>query len=203
MLDEFVRFVEGIFPSIDPYVAERATEAIRQHRFESHHLYEVRLLPQVSQADIIGPLPFFLRSNLDELRRYDGPGLMLSNTCDVENDDHAVCCAAFEVEVFEERFTDGEMRSLRRNEKFNLLYLPGVPNRGDLVVDLSICNTVPRHLLTGDDEGDEGTEEIPRIASLSQLGYYFFLSKLTVHLMRPEAEEVDRTEVLAGLGQAG
>lgn len=52
----------------------------------------------------------------------------------------------------------------------------------DCYIDFEIMNTFNKNLIMSGIESGKH----PRIASLNQLGYYFFIVKLTVYLMRKE-----------------
>lgn len=189
MLVEFIRLVHQLFPSIDPYTAASCLAAIKQHGdIDPSLLFAFGASQEPTdlyQGDLVGPLVFTRVGRDGSVKRYSTAGLMLSNSCDAENDLNSVFAATIPVERF-----DGDRRasSIRANIIFNLFYLPDVPELGGQVVDMSLVQSISTHWLrAGLIDGS-----LRRYAGFSQLGYYFFLSKLTVHLLRPETEEVIR-----------
>jgi len=81
-----------------------------------------------------------------------------------------------------------ELRALARevssNTINNMLFLPSCPEIGDIVFDLSSVGSFSSRFVAN----GLGAGSLRRYASLSQLGYYMFLAKLTVHFFRPENE---------------
>jgi hypothetical protein len=190
VLLEFVTFVRELFPGINPYTAANCIAAIKQHGegLQAEQLFSSQPPAEPSdlvQGDLVGPLTFTRVTADGTVRQARCAGMLLSNSCDVVNDPHAIFAAALPAEAFDRA---PRLSSIRTNTVFNLLYLPEVPRLGGQVVDMSLVQTVSReHLRAGLTGGS-----ITRYVGLSQLGYYLFLSKLTVHLLRPETEEIQR-----------
>lgn len=192
MIGEFITFVEKMFP-MDPYVAEQARVAIRQfelskERRTENPLYNFFLptpISHLSQGDIIGGnVPFELEDpDTGEIMVYRGPGILLSNTCDAERDSYIVISPLLPLE----EMYRGRKKDFSTNLTYNLLYFPD-SNFSDYVIDLTIMNTFSRKVIT---------DNYHTVASLNQFGYYLFLCKLTVQLMRPEDEgvHIQRTDI--------
>lgn len=185
MLEEFVEFVQSIFPGIDPYVAERCLEAIKQHKTPPSELVCEPVGPGLCQGDIIEGLDLLIPGKGGLLRRYHGLSMIISNSCDLDNKPTALVAPCFDLRRFEE---DSRLSIITKNLVTNFLCLPSIPDRDGVVVDLSMMN--PQASARVAERLKDGA--IRRICSLSNLGYYLLLSKLTVHLMRPESEEVIR-----------
>ncbi|MFJ7755668.1 hypothetical protein ACQKGI_19885 [Peribacillus muralis] len=189
MIHEFVDFVHEIFPSIQPYTKDQVKKAIRQFE-QSGELYEFFLttpLAHLAQGDIIETLPFVTYDKYGNEKVYKTKGILLSNTCDCENDDNIVFSPLLPVKHFNavdnERFT--------RNLTYNLLYFPDTI-LSDHIVDLGIMNTFPKAAI----EQKLERREFKKVFSLNKFGYYLFLSKLTVHLMRPEDLGVQKVRAI-------
>ena len=75
-------------------------------------------------------------------------------------------------------------RDLKANRIFNYMYLPE-NNMNKYFIDFSKINTYSKRLIV--DGIDSG--KIERLFSLSQIGFYLFIIKLTVFLMRKEDAE--------------
>jgi hypothetical protein len=189
VLGAFVQLVQELFPSISPYTATRCIETIKQHAgtLTPGHLFAAVPDESLAQGDLVDPMPFTRIGDAGGLKRMDSPGMLLSNTCDAENDRQVLFAPAIPFERFA---GDARLGSVKSNCLFSLLFLPGVPGLGDRVIDLSIVQAVS----TGFVRRGMAAGAIARRAQLSQLGYYLFLSKLTVHLLRPETEELRRNE---------
>ncbi|MDQ3263455.1 MAG: hypothetical protein M3Y59_07330, partial [Myxococcota bacterium] len=83
---------------------------------------------------------------------------------------------------------EGNTEAIRGNAVTNLMFLPSVPGLGDLVVDLSQVQTISApYLKRALAAGDIGYK-----SRLSQLGYYIFVLKLTIHLLRTESADIER-----------
>lgn len=76
---------------------------------------------------------------------------------------------------------DGNLTDLKRNIIYDYMYLPD-PVLSDKFIDFEYINTYHTDLIRK--RITDG--KITRMGSLNQLGYYFFLVKLTVYLMRKE-----------------
>lgn len=188
MLTDFIELVSEIFPSIDPETATRCLSQISHRSFDDNQLFSTRKFEYLAQGDVMAPVKFVTTDEDGGELEYTGPGMLLSNTCDAEHEEHVVFAACYPYNLFRELSTVDEA-SLRSNCIFNLLYLPllGIDGKG-LVVDLSLIQShsrafISESLLQG---------RLTKVSSLSQLGFYLFLAKVTIHLMRPEPADVVR-----------
>jgi hypothetical protein len=189
MINQFISFVEGLFP-IDPYIAQQAHHAIKQFELKEKEkdnprpLYNYFLsspLEYLAQGDIIADLPFELEHpETGEIMELIAPGIIISNTCDSERDPYIVISPLLSMdEMYGNRKKD-----FSTNLTFNLLYFPD-SRFSEYVVDLTIMNSFSRKIVQG----------YPKLASLNQFGYYLFICKLTVQLMRPEDPPTQRLRV--------
>ena len=190
MINEFINFVHEIFPSISPYTKERVKDAIKQFEIEGKKpnflLYEP--FEYLAQGDIVETLPFIRYDQDGNRQLYKTKGILISNTCDAENDDTVVFAPLLPLESIKL-----EKTNLLKNQNFRLLYLPDQRLK-DYIVDLSLLNGYSKKLITD----SIGNGKMNKISSLSQFGYYMFLCKLTIHLMRPEDLEVQGCRKVAG-----
>ena len=75
----------------------------------------------------------------------------------------------------------GNKVELIKNKVIDYMYIPD-GNMANSYVDFEIMNTFSKDMMmSGLKSG-----RLKRIASLNQIGYYFFIIKLTVYLMRRE-----------------
>jgi len=191
MLEEYVRLLGQLIPPVDPDVARKVIESVRRDRPTPKQLYAIPAPAGICQGDVIGPVTFKWVGDEGEWVEDRGLSLVLSNSCDAETDDYITVALCFEYREF---VADAAISArtdfvvgVANNLVTNLLFLPAVPGAGDLVGDLSTVLTVSRLFL---ERGlVDGT--IRRYSAFSPFGYYVFLSKLSLHYLRPE-EEVER-----------
>ncbi len=182
MISEFVSFVEELFPSITPYTKEQVRQAIRQFE-QSGQQYKYCMHEPVSylaQGDIVDALPFIKYDEKGNQSLLKTKGILLSNTCDAENDDVVVFAPLLPIDKIKL-----ERSVVTSNLIYRFLYIPD-SNLLDYVVDMSLINSFSKNLI----ETGIVQNKLNKVASLNQFGYYLFLCKLTVHLMRPEDREV-------------
>lgn len=197
MIDEaFISFVGRIFPSISPEDRWAALKAVRSHPPSSADLFAVSLPKKLCQGDIVRDLTFSLPGEDARTRRSIAPGMLLSHSCDLDNDEYVTCAPVYPFSVFEAN--KGLAGSLRRNEIASRLFIPAVSKFGERVVDFAHAQPFrAAYLLNRTDRQPEFRE-----TSFTSLGYYFLLAKLTIHYMRPQtADEIrgdnraDRTRI--------
>lgn len=190
MIPEFIEFCQKLFPSIDPYTAEQAKKAMLQ--FEGEHgpaLTRSFTDTDIWQGDVFSDMPFFFTDDDGQLRTMSCKAFLLSNTCDAVRDDNLLFAAMRPLSDFQENrsLIDG----IKRNQRYSAFYLPDVI-LGDEFVDFEMISTFSRKKFTELLEA----RKIRRLASLSQVGYYMFICKLTVFFMRPEDVEVNKDRAM-------
>jgi hypothetical protein len=188
MKKEFINFVHEIFPSISPYTKEELRKAIDQFEHKGnkkddlYNYFKIQPLNYLAQGDIIEYLPFVTYDNTGEEKTRKLRGILLSNTCDCENDESIVFSPLLPLSSFK-----GVTKRFTNNLTYNLLYFPD-SILSDYIVDFGIMNTFPKKPL----EFGLSNGKLTKVASLNTLGYYLFLTKLTVHLLRPEDTDVQK-----------
>jgi len=190
MINDFINFVQELFPSISPYTKEKVKDAIKQFDLtgKKQNFFLYQPLDHLVQGDIIEMLPF-TRYNMEGNREvYKTKGILISNSCDADNDDTIVFAPLFPLEKI-----NLDIANIKNNLNYRLLYFPD-PKLENYVADLSLLNSYNKKLI----ENSINIGKITKIVSLSQLGYYFFICKLTVHLLRPEDIEVQDYRKIAG-----
>jgi hypothetical protein len=186
MIYEFTKFCEELFPSISPYTAESVRSALRQFqrqdgilKFTSNKEFSV-----IRQGDFFTEIPFY-HLNLNGkagVKKYKA--LLLTNTCDTTRSDYLTFVAALPIKDFGDKKID----DLKSNRIFRFLHIPGETTE-DYVMDLGLLAVVPRTIF----ETAIQEKKISRIVSLSTIGYYLFISKLTIFFMRPEDKDAYRS----------
>ena len=188
MLEEFGELLGQLFPATDPDVVRKFVEALRRDRPISKELYTATMPEGLCQGDILGPVTFKLLGDDGKWAETKSQGLVLSNSCDIENEDIVTIALCFSYDQFVDDVRHARPRdfpqTVARNLISQLLYLPGVPATGDLVCDLSIVTSVSRRYL----QAEIARSAVRRVSAFTQLGYYLFLSKLSIHYLRPEQD---------------
>jgi hypothetical protein len=185
-MNEFVTFVQELFPSISPYTAERSKTVISDliKGKGSVEICTTKPFEFIAQGDILSEIPFQYTNEDGEDEQLSAMGIVLTNTCDAERERFLLVAPVFPIELYLEQGLDET--NIRNNKYTKLFYLPSAI-LNDHVADLNIINNFPRILI----DKLIQREMLEKVATLNLFGYYLFLAKLTVHLMRPEDLEVN------------
>ncbi|WP_078130654.1 hypothetical protein [Leptospira alexanderi] len=192
---DFIELFKKAFPTIDPGQLISLDEMLRQFRkreflirgykpqFEESINVQITKDPQpiLMQGDIIENLPILILDNNGNLIELETPSVILSASCDCESDSNI---------IFAGCYSFSEIRKLVKSELdlFNNLYYKffTFANSSDesksLVADFSKVSSFSRILI--EKRINEG--KLKKIASLTQLGYYYFITKLYIHFLRVE-----------------
>lgn len=176
--ERFIDFVDSVLPSVSPDFRDGAKEAIRQFKKEGHvvPMTTYKLLEEFSQGDIITNIPFTYYDENGEEQSFRSLGMVLTTSCNIDNKERVIIAPVMPISSFK-----GSINELKDNTIFDYLYITD----GNLVenyVDLGIINSYNTNLIKN------GIEKglIQRVVSLSQIGYYFFVIKMTVYLLKRE-----------------
>ena len=186
MLSKYIDFVTSLFPSISPYVQEQAKFSIKQFYDinKTFSCFTKFIDEDLLQGDIITQIPFVKINDDGEEEEFVTDGLIISNSCDIENDKYILIAPFIPVENLEE-FED--INALKNNTIYRLLYFPDC-NYSQSVADLALISSFPKNRILEKLKN----KEIIRKYSLNQIGYYLLISKLTVHLLRPEDKTIQK-----------
>ena len=178
MLKELIDFVDSILPSVPMGTKEGVQEAIAQFEKDGEQIKYLTANPlsELSQGDIISAVPFYYFDNDGNQKMFKTDALVLSTSCHIDQKDKLVLVPVFPLKSFKGNFFE-----LKKNKVIDYMYIP----EGILInsyVNFEIMNTFSKELImSGLKNG-----KLTRVASLNQIGYYFFIIKLTVYLMRRE-----------------
>lgn len=185
MMRELIEFYEEIFPSISPYTADEAKRACEQFE-NSDNTFSVAMtscFEELSQGDIFSEMPFVFIDKEGKQCILKADALLLSNTCDCVRNEKLQFAALFKVSDFSE---DEETRkNIRHNRMFQCLYLPDT-RLNDEFVDFGLICSYDRELFLRLVK----EQKVKKKISLSQIGHYILMTKLTVYFLRPEDSEV-------------
>lgn len=179
MIPEFVDFCQKLFPSIDPYTAEAAKRAVKRYQSLSGTPLLCRLEDTIDylQGDIYTELPFYFVDQNGNLRTFKAKAQLLSNTCDAVRDDQLLFAAMRPLA----KYPAGMQSAIKGNQRYSTFYIDSPATNLDYV-DFELINAFSRTAFIK--LCNNGS--VKRIASLTSVGYYMFICKLTVFLMRPE-----------------
>ncbi len=190
-MQEFVDFCVDLFPNISPYHAENVKEVIGKTLEEYNSISEKYPFlttynnQEITQGDIFSKIPFVYVTEDGQPQTACFRAQLLSNSCDIVRDDRLVFAAILpdEFEFKSKNFLD----DVRKNIKYGYYCVPA-SNHKEYIIDFSLVASYPRRLF----ERFVSENKVHKIASLTNFGYYFFLTKLTIFYMRPESKEVVR-----------
>lgn len=121
-------------------------------------------------------IPFTYFDDNGEQYIFTADAMVISTSCHIDQKNKIVLVPILPLSSF-----SGNTYDLRKNIIYDYMYIPDA-QMADKFVDFSILCTYGKNLIM---DGIQKTR-IKRVASLNQFGYYFFIVKLTVYLMRKE-----------------
>ena len=190
---------------IDEHLKEQCKQYFKQIPQGLGDWFYSSSAPQVIyQGDILDKFEFIYYEVVDgglEIHSLeDTPCMLLSHTCDMAFEDKTrekfvSVAPAFSFKEFSEfkisAYSDSGwkdfLNDVKANRIYDILYIPSKYPIDDLVIFLDRMTSVDPKLL----QLKLGKGDSKRILSLSQIGFYFFLIKLTYHFARYE----DRKEI--------
>lgn len=190
-LTEFVDFVDSILPSVDPEAKNKAKAAIEQfiHSGNTFEYFTPKILPVLSQGDIISEIMFSYLKEDGKQCLYKAKGMIISTSCHIDQKELMNIVPIFPLSFL--KADKNKEEEIKKNRVFDYMYFPENKMQ-NLFVDFSRVNTFDKKLIF------QGLENgrISRIASLSQIGLYLFIIKLTVFLMRKEDTDTMKKRIM-------
>lgn len=178
MLNEFIDFVDSILPSVDPDFRDGVKDAILQFEKNGEQLKYMMLCPldELSQGDIISKVPFIYFDENGDQETFVADAMVLTTSCHIDNKDKIVLAPVLPLEGFY-----GDLLSLKKNTIFDFMYIPD-DGMEDKYISFEYITSYSKDLIIN----GINNNRIKRLGSLNQLGYYFFIVKLTVFFMKKE-----------------
>ncbi|HEX9693101.1 MAG TPA: hypothetical protein VGA22_13490 [Gemmatimonadales bacterium] len=167
---------------MNPDTARKCIDQLVNDPPEPLELFALNLPDDVFQGDVLDPVDFLGYGPGGDYVESSITGILVSHSCDMAQDDKVIFAACYPANHFEGHRSWGQ---IRRNRFYELMYLADVPSRGDIIVDLATVQTIPTAIVR--DRLDQGN--MTRVSSFSVLGHYFFIAKLTVHLLRAKEDD--------------
>lgn len=190
-MEAFIDFVKDLFP-IKPYVHEKVKDCLSQFKKNGNSLNYTAFSftnDGLIQGDIIESLPFAFFANNGEERILKVKAMLISNSCDMENDENVIFAPMIPINSITKGGIDRQ--TVVDNKINSIFYVPADANIAEDVVDLSLMCSFPRKAIAD----LLSAKRINKVIELNNIGYYLFLCKLVVHFMRPESKDVTRVSV--------
>ena len=178
MLVEFIDFVDSVLPSVSPDFRDGAKEAILQFEKDGHQInyLTTKLLPELSQGDIISKVPFTYFEEDGKQMNFSADAMVISTSCHIDQKDKLIMVPVLPMDIY-----TGNLFDLKKNTVFDFMYIPDLI-MNNRFISFNLMTSYSKRLICGGIESGK----IRRVASLNQIGYYFFIIKLSVYLMRKE-----------------
>lgn len=192
MLAEYARFVKELFPSIDPATTKQLLETAGFKGFTDEQYFATQLGDKLCQGDVVAGLRWVYEKEDGTFWRPTYPGMLMSHSCDVDNDDWLCFAPCFDFDPAVNNAAD-----VKKNEVYDVYYLPPHQGRAARVADFAMMQSMrAERIIAGLNNGS-----LTRVEHLTPLGYYHFVSKLTVHFLRPQPPEDVRYRCAPPLGE--
>ena len=196
----FVDLMCEVFPNISPETQVELHRLTRRKDQYYNWLFSLSHIANLSQGDAVREIPILSIGKNGKPTKSDLPALLLNNSCDMQVDQggpRSECITVIPLYPFEDytrhfAHLPDYKRDLKQNAITDKFFVGGLPGRGtEYVADFGMLSTISTQYL----HHALSNGLIEKVASLSRNGYYYFLAKLTLHLMRPESTDVKREDL--------
>lgn len=180
MIRKFIDFSEEIFPSIDTTIKNEIKNYLSQFNTATPNWFSTNL-EILSQGDIISKIPFIHMNDSGVYVDYFAKGIILSNTCDLTRDDYITIAPLIPIK---DNIKKNSINELKNNVISGKLCF----DKSDLenyFVDFSRMQSFNRNVIIE----LINKENITKIHSLSQFGFYFLICKISIYYLRVENHE--------------
>ncbi|AFY70599.1 hypothetical protein Pse7367_2338 [Thalassoporum mexicanum PCC 7367] len=136
-------------------------------------------LEQWTQGDIISEVPFLIFAGDGKPSIFKAPGITLTNTCDLVRRDYVSFCPCISASKLERspNYTD-----ILKQKVFEFFYIGRSDIGDELIVFLSQPMSLRRDRVIKSMENSA----IKRVNSLTQFGWYYFITKFSIKYFRPD-----------------
>jgi hypothetical protein len=178
-LEKLIRLFNGAFPILPG--SEKPEQALQQFDVEETGAIQVIKSPVElwSQGDILEPILFLDWSEEGEPVYWEAPGMIVTNTCDLDRKENIVFCPCFKLADLQEL---SAFKDIRENTVFDFFFLGKCLGGEEWTVDLSHPMTLPRQRVKERIE----MGQVLRRHSLTQKGWYLFITKFAIKYLRPD-----------------
>ena len=196
----FTDLMHEMFPNVSQETKSKLHEHIRKRDLYSNWLFANQNQNDICQGDIIKKVPVIALGRKGNPYKQTLPALLLNNTCDMQIDNgkprsnFVSIVPLFPFNEYVKHFNKIENyeRNLKENVITDKFYIGDLPyDDKEYVADLSMACAISSEYLHA--KLTDG--KVKKVTSFSQNGYFFFLAKMTLHLMRPESKEIKREKL--------
>ena len=188
-LEEFINYSNQIFPAIDKSVRNSIKEALKQFDINKFSWFSNNDLGGICQGDILDKVPFTFQDESGESKAFLTKAMVISNSCDIENDKY-ILLAPLIPYLDTNEFNENQKEDLLNNKYYGKMCL-SYSSVGDYYVDFSRIQSFNKSLIIN----LVNINKIKLENSLSQFGWYFLLTKMTIHFMRIEDHKLFSTRL--------
>ena len=167
-------------------------ELIGEFDEKKDELYSLEKNEPLVQGDIISEIVFLNILENGKAIKKQKKGMIISNSCDIENDDSFLVAPVYDFEEMAliHNGNEGYLNDLKSNHIFEMFYLPQFKKHKGFVADFSETTSFDSNYINSNFKENK----LDRISSLSLNGWYFLMNKLALYLFRPESTEVIRSK---------
>jgi len=186
MLSGLIELANELFPAISQEVTDGAKIAMEQFNKNGKKLNFTtnNSLEELSQGDVITNVGFCYYDDYGNQFTFKSSGMVLSTSCHIDQKEKLLICPVFSQNEF-----CGNNQELQSNKIFQYMYLHSQNNSTmGHYADFSIVNTFNKQLIFNGIEN----KKMDRLISLNQIGYYVFITKLSIYLMRVEDSDTQK-----------
>lgn len=134
-----------------------------------------------AQGDVVTPIVFINWSHKGEPTHFEAPGMIITSTCDLDRKDNIVFCPCYSLDECPASLRE----DISKNRVYEYFFIGNILDKKEWCVDLSYPMTLPRErILHKIDSGD-----VKRVCSLTQRGWYLFITKFSIKYFRPDDTE--------------
>lgn len=179
-LEGLIEYLQNIFPIYPNKTTGDARLAVEQFGVQNNRIQVLtNPVTEWSQGDILSTIPFLKFTEDGQISNFKAPGMIITSSCDLDRKETIVLCPCFPLKNFE-KF--GCYAEIPKNRVFEFFYIGYGLTGDEWVVDLSRPMTLLRNrVLKRIEEGD-----IVRLHSLTQIGWYLFITKFSMNYFRPD-----------------
>ena len=183
-LEAFINYSYQLFPNIDSSIKQSLSDVLQQFDITKFNWFSPNNLGGINQGDILDKIPFIFQDENGKINLFQTKGMVISNSCDVENDSEVILAPLIPYANSNE-FNDNQKKDILNN-KYNAKMCLSYSEIDNYYIDLAGMQSFNKHFILKLFE----EKKIKLEYSLSQFGWYFLLTKLTIHFMRMEDHEL-------------
>ncbi|MCA6586548.1 MAG: hypothetical protein IM531_04835 [Pseudanabaena sp. M090S1SP1A06QC] len=180
-LDDLFDLFHRAFPILPDTPENNVRKAIDQ--FSTQRIGAIQVirdpLEELSQGDILDPIPFIEWSDKGEPMNFIAPGMVITSTCDLDRKGNIVFCPCYRLSSLGNK---DFIKEISENTIFDFFYVDKLFDGDTWAVDLSRPMTLLRNrVIEKINNGD-----ISKKHSLTDKGWYLFITKFSMKYFRPD-----------------